>query len=205
MNFKDKLTQIKSTSTANIYADKKQTRAALKQLCNVVSEELGLDSERTARALASVTKSPYGQITALVLWLAGKYAWPLADNSQASEIPELQERMVDTLNEYIVGINPNAEPVDGDMLMDIKQAKGYNSFLDLETFTSVPGIEPEYDELEYLVYTFINNLGLNYCDFKMDAPRYARLEKLALDNIQQEQQAAEAALARHNTMVGIEA
>jgi hypothetical protein len=202
MNFKDKLTTIKSSSTANIYADKKRTRTTLKRLCATVSEELGLDNEKTARAMAAINKSPYGQIPALVLWLSGKYAWPVSETSQASEIPELQERMLDIINEAVQELNPNAEPIDGDALLDMKQAKGYNSFLDLETFTTVAGIEPDYDELEYLMYTFINNIGLQYCDFKMTASRYNTLETQALKDIKAEQEAAEAALARHNDMVG---
>jgi hypothetical protein len=172
---------------------RRESAKTMETLVRVLSEELGLDSERIERSIKAARKSKYGRVSELITKVASIYAWPLADNSQASEIPELQDRVIETLAS--LGVN-----VDPDLLLDIKEAKGFNSFMDQATFEVVDGIEPEYDELEYYLMTFADCAQLPIIDYKMTPAIWEANEAKALKNIEQEQQLAEEALARHQEM-----
>ena len=164
-------------------------------IINRVGEELGLDTERLNKRIATSRRSQYGRVCELINILASIYAWPIESSGQASEIPDLQERMLDTLAE--LGIN-----IEGDLLLDIKEAKGYNSFLDTATFEIVDGIEPDYEELQYYYLTFADNANLPIIDYKMNESVYAKAETKALARIETEKTLADEALARHKEMTG---
>ena len=172
---------------------KRESIKTLTTVLTTVTEDLGLDLEKMERRIKSARKSAYGRVTELVCILASTYAWPVAESSQAKEIPELQERMLDSLSD--LGIN-----IDGDLLLDIKEAKGYNSFLDKETFTVVDGVEPEFDELQYYLLTFAETAKLPFIDYKMTETVYDKLETKALARIEAEQKSAQEALDRHAEM-----
>ena len=175
-------------------------RESIKTMNTVIMsivEELGLDEERYTKRLATTRRSPYGRVCEQINILASIYAWPIDNSGQVSEIPEMQERVLDTLTSF--GIT-----VEGDLLLDIKDAKGYNSFLDETAFEVVDGIEPIYDELEYFYLTFAESAGLPIIDYKMSEDKYDKLEIKALKRIEIEKQLAEEALARHKKMVGEE-
>ena len=164
-------------------------------IINRLGEELNLDSEKLSRSIKASRKSPYGRVPELITKVASIYAWPLADASQVSEIESLQETVLDTLASMDIN-------VDGELLMDIKEAKGFNSFLDQSTFEVVDGVEPEYDELKYYLLTFAEEASLPFVDYKMEESVYNKAEMKALAKIQLEKQLAEEALARHNQMIG---
>ena len=172
---------------------KRESIKTLTTVLTTVTEDLGLDLEKMERRIKSARKSAYGRVTEMVCILASTYAWPVAESSQAKEIPELQERMLDSLSD--LGIN-----IDGDLLLDIKEAKGYNSFLDKETFTVVDGVEPEFDELQYYLLTFAETAKLPFIDYKMTETVYDKLETKALARIEAEQKSAQKALDRHAEM-----
>jgi hypothetical protein len=172
---------------------RRESAKTMETLVRALSDELGLDSERIERSIKTARKSKYGRVSELITKVASIYAWPLADNSQASEIPELQERVVETLAS--LGVN-----VDPDLLLDIKEAKGFNSFMDQATFEVVDGIEPEYDELEYYLMTFADCAQLPIIDYKMTPDLWVANEAKALKAIKQEKRLAEEALARHQEM-----
>jgi hypothetical protein len=172
---------------------RRESAKTMETLVRALSDELGLDSERIERSIKAARKSKYGRVSELISKVASIYAWPLADNSQASEIPELQERVIETLSS--LGVN-----VDPDLLLDIKESKGFNSFMDQATFEVVDGIEPEYDELEYYLMTFADCAQLPIIDYKMTPVIWEANEAKALKAIEQEQQLAEEALARHQEM-----
>ena len=172
---------------------KRESIKTLTTVLTTVTEDLGLDLEKMERRIKSARKSAYGRVTEMVCILASTYAWPVAESSQAKEIPELQERMLDSLSD--LGIN-----IDGDLLLDIKEAKGYNSFLDKETFTVVDGVEPEFDELQYYLLTFAETAKLPFIDYKMTETVYDKLETKALARIEAEQKSAQEALDRHAEM-----
>lgn len=172
---------------------KRESLATMGTIISTVVEDLGLDEERYAKRIATTRRSPYGRICEHINILAGIYAWPIDSAGQASEIPDLQDRMLETLTE--LGVEAN-----GDLLLDIKDAKGYNSFLDDSTFEVVDGVEPLFNELEYYYLTFAENAKLPIIDYKMTESSYDKLEQKALDRIATEKQLAEEALARHNEM-----
>ena len=174
---------------------KRESLTTMSTIIMRVVEELALDEERYAKRIASARRSAYGRICEHINILASIYAWPIDNNANASEIPELQDRMLDTLTE--LGIEAN-----GDLLLDIKDAKGYNSFLDETTFETVDGIEPLFDELEYYYLTFAESAKLPIIDYKMNEASYDKLEQKALNRIVAEKQLADEALARHNAMTG---
>lgn len=185
-------TRLKSDVAIND-ALKRESVKKLTAIITSVAEDLGLDVEKYQNRIARARKSAYGRVSEMITIIASIYAWPLATNSQASEIPELQERMLDTL----AGLGVN---VDADLLLDIKEAKGFNSFLDESTFTIVDGVEPEYEELEYYLLTFAEEAGLPCIDYKMNESVYEKLEEKALARIAIEQQLAQEALDRHNQL-----
>ena len=188
------VTRLKSDIAINDQL-RRESVAKLTGIITRLGEELNLDAERLQRSIKMSRKSAYGRIPELIAKIASIYAWPLADNTQASEIDSLQETVLDTLaSEGIV--------VDGELLLDIKEAKGFNSFLDDATFEVVEGIEPEYDELKYYLLTFADSAKLPIVDYKMNETVYNRLETKALNRIAEEKQLAEEALARHQEMVG---
>jgi len=176
---------------------KRESLATMRTLINTVVDDLGLDEENYTKRIDTARRSAYGRICEHVNILSSIYAWPIGNSGQTSEIPELQERMLDTLAE--LGVN-----VSGDLLLDIKDAKGFNSFLDESTFEVIDGIEPLFEELEYYYLTFAECAGLPIIDYKMSESAYGKLEVKALKRIEVEKQLAEEALARHNQMLGDE-
>ena len=177
---------------------KRESLATMRLIINGVVEDLGLDEDRFKKRIDTARRSSYGRVCEHINILASIYAWPIDNNGQASEIPELQERVLDTL----AGLGVN---VSGDLLLDIKDAKGYNSFLDETTFEVVDGVEPLYEELEYYYLTFAESASLPIIDYKMSETVYNKLETKALKRIETEKALAEEALARHQEMVGKEA
>lgn len=172
----------------------RESVAMLTTVINALGEELNLDLDKLDNSIKSARKSPYGRITELVTKVASIYAWPISNIDQANEIPSLQDTVLDVLASHGMA-------VDGDLLLDIKEAKGYNSFLDRATYQIVDGVEPEYEALEYYILTFADLANLPIVDFKMSEAVYDKLEQKALDRITTEQEAAKEALARHDAMM----
>ena len=185
-------TRLKSDIAIND-ALKRESIKTLTTIIHSVADELNLDKEKLDRKINLARRSNYGRICEMISIIASIYAWPISENTQASEIPELQERMLDTLTSLNIHI-------DADLLLDMKDAKGYNSFLDTATYTVVPGVEPIYDELEYYYLTFAESASLPIIDYKMTEALYDKAEAKALDRIQIEQEASAEALERFNAM-----
>ena len=185
-------TRLKSDIAIND-ALKRESIRTLTTIIHSVADELNLDKEKLDRKINLARRSNYGRICEMISIIASIYAWPISENTQASEIPELQERMLDTLTSLNIHI-------DADLLLDMKDAKGYNSFLDTATYTVVPGVEPIYDELEYYYLTFAESASLPIIDYKMTEALYDKAEAKALDRIQIEQEASAEALERFNAM-----
>jgi hypothetical protein len=203
--FEDRLTEARTAKLAGASdkrlksdvaindALKRESVKSLTATLENLYEDLGLDMDRLTNKIKMARRSPYGRISEMITMVASTYAWPIDNLSQAKEIPELQDQMMEILSER--GIN-----IDADLLLDIKEAKGFNSFLDQTTFQIVDGIEPEYEELEYYLLTFADAASLPFIDYKMTEASYDRLEAKALDRVRAEQTSAEEALARHQDM-----
>lgn len=168
---------------------KRESLAKLSTLIKSVAEGLSLDIEKIERRIAQARRSDYGRICEHINILASIYAWPVSERSQASEVPAQQEAMLDILAS-------NGVVIEGDLLLDIKEAKGYTSFINPETMEEVSALEPVYDELEYYYYTFAESAGIPIIDYKMNEQLFAKLEKQALTRIEVEKEANAEALAR---------
>lgn len=175
---------------------KRESVRTLEKVIFAIGEELGFDEEKLANKIKRARRSHYGRVSEMIMIIASMYAWPMVDNSQVSEINELQERVLDTLEAN--GIN-----IDADLLLDIKEAKGYNTFLSQETFEPVEGVEPEYVELDYYLRTFADIAGLPYIDYKMNEAVYNKLERIALRNIEIEKAKNDEARARYEALNSI--
>ena len=175
---------------------KRESLAKLSTLIKSVAEGLALDMEKIERRIAQARRSNYGRICEHINILASIYAWPVAERSQASEVVAQQEAMLDILAS-------NGVVIEGDLLLDIKEAKGYTSFINPETMEEVPALEPVYEELEYYYYTFAESAGIPIIDYKMNEQLFAKLEKQALTRIEVEKEANAEALARLKDIEGV--
>lgn len=163
---------------------RRESIKALTSKLEEVYDVLDLDLDMLHRKIAASRRSEYGRVPALINILAATYAWPIDDNSKASDITALQEDLLDEL-----------PGLDGDVLLDLKESKGYHSFLD-ETFATVDGIEPDYEEYEYFTLTVADALQLPYVDNKITEQIWNKNETKALEKISSEQDLASEALAR---------
>ena len=153
-----------------------------------IYEECGLDIDMLHRKIAASRRSEYGRVPALINIIAATYAWPIADSSEAANIPQYQEQILDILH------------LDGDILLDLKDAKGYHSFLN-DDFEVVQGIEPDYEEYSYYVLTVADALAIPYVDSKITETLWQKNEDKALGVISKEQEEAQAALRRHEEVL----
>lgn len=194
---------IKTNSDRRLVSDiaindtlKRESLAKLSEIIKAVVEDLNLDMEKIERRISQARRSNYGRICEHINILASIYAWPIAERSQASELANLQEAMLDTLAKHNIII-------EGDLLLDIKEAKGYTSFINPETLETVPALEPLYEELEYYYLTFAENAGIPIIDYKMNEALFDKLEKQALTRIEVETQANAEALERMKELEGV--
>ena len=199
--FEEKLTEARTNNlgaitTTRLRSDiaindalRRESIKALTAKLEDVYDALNLDHDMLHRKIAASRRSEYGRVPALINIIAATYAWPIADNSRASDITALQEDMLDEL-----------EGLDGDVLLDLKEAKGYHSFLD-ETFETVDGIEPDYKEYEYFVLTVADALQLPFVDNKITEQLWHKNENKALAKISIDQEQAADALARHQDLL----
>jgi hypothetical protein len=201
MNFNDKLNKARSTnlgeiSTTRLRSDiaindalRRESIKALTTKLEDIYEVLGLDLEMLHRKIAASRRSEYGRVPALINILAATYSWPVKDSTRAKDIPELQEQILDEL-----------PGLDGDVLLDLKDSKGYHSFLD-EAFAKVDGIEPDYEEYSYFLLTVADALQLPFVDSKITEELWLKNEAKALETIAKEQTMAAEALARHEELL----
>lgn len=200
MNFNDKLNKARANNLGTINSTRLRSdiaindalrRESIKALTTKLEdiyEECGLDIDMLHRKIAASRRSEYGRVPALINIIAATYAWPIASQSEAANIGQYQEQIADLLG------------VDGDVLLDLKDAKGYHSFLSDE-FEVVQGIEPDYEEYNYYVLTVADALAIPYVDSKINEQTWSRNEDKALAVIKLEQVEAEAALKRHEEVL----
>jgi len=205
LTFADRLAQARAKNLANntdtrlksdVAINDALKRESVKTMSTIIlglAEELNLDSEKLERRIEQARRSKYGRICELMSIVASIYAWPISQNTQASEIPEIRERMLD----YLTTLNIS---VDGDLLLDMKEAKGHNSFLDESTFEVVAGVEPIYDELEYYYLTFASACNISIIDYKMNETVWDKMETSAIQAVQASLEAAQTALAKKREM-----
>jgi len=192
----EKLGSIKATRLASEVAIddtlRRESARRMVTLIKDVGELLSLDEESLDRRIKATRKSEYGRVPALINLLASIYVWPIAVGGQASDIDSLQEEIMDLLVEKGVVI-------DKDLLIDIKESKGYHSFLNDEAEV-VEGEEPDFEEYSYFILTFADNAGLSLVDNKLSKAKWQRAEAKAKAKAEEEQKLAMEALERHKAL-----
>jgi intein/homing endonuclease len=200
MNFTDKLNAARTANLGELTSTRLRSdiaindalrREAIKSLTQKLEEiyeELDLDLDTLHRKIAASRRSEYGRVPALINILAATYAWPIHNNSEAANISQYQEQMADLLH------------LDAEILLDLKEAKGYHSFLN-EDFEIVDGVEPDYEEYQYYILTVADALQIPYVDNKINTTTWTNNETKALAKISVEQAEAATALARHNQLM----
>lgn len=184
--------RLKSDVAIN-YALKKESIARMTSIILGLAEELNLDVEKLEKRIEQASRSRFGRICEMISIVSSIYAWPISESTQASEIPEIRERMLDKLREMDIEMDP-------DLLVELKTAKGYNSFLNEETFEVVAGVEPMYDELKFYYMTFAEFAQLPIIDYAMSESVWDRMEETAIKSVKAQLEAAELALAKKKEM-----
>jgi len=199
-SFEDRLAQVRKNNLSTINTTRLRSdiaindalrRESVKTMVSTleeVYEVCGLDLDMLHRKIAASRRSEYGRVPALINILAATYAWPVGDSVHASEIPQRQEDILDILK------------LDKELLLDLKEAKGYHSFLD-EAFEVVESVEPDYEEYNYFVLTVADNLQIPFVDNKMNDALWAKNEAKALKKIEEEKVLADEALKRHEALL----
>ena len=200
MNFNTKLNKAReenlvNTNTTRLRSDiaindalRRETLKSLTSKLEAVYEEIGMDIDMWHRKINASRRWEYGRVSALINVIAATYAWPIVDSSEASNIPVLQEQILDILK------------IDGEILLDLKESKGYHSFLN-DDFEVVTAVEPDYDEYNYYVLTVADALQLPFVDHKISEQLWDKNEAKALSKIVIEQEEAAQALKRHEELL----
>jgi len=193
---KEKLGAIQTTRlTSEVAIDDTLRRESARRLVGLIKEVgelLSLDEERLERRIKATRKSEYGRVPGLINLLASIYAWPIAVGGQASDIDSLQEEIMDFFAEKNLLI-------DKDLLIDIKESKGYHSFLNDEA-EMVDAEEPDFEEYAYFILTFADGASLSLVDNKLSKAKWQRAETKAREKALTEQTLAMEALERHKAI-----
>jgi len=152
------------------------------------------DHDKLANRLKMIRRSEYGRVPEMVNVLAGLYAWPIQDGGDARDIPTLQDEILSTLASMDIAVT-------GDLLLDIKEAKGHHSFMDKDTGDIIDCLEPEYEEYRYFVLTFAEAAGLPLMDIKLTEPVWLTQENKIVAKLNLEIAANAEALAAHEAMM----
>lgn len=196
MEFNDKLAQARANniSTMNVArlrsdiaindALRRESIKSLTTKLEDIYEDLNLDLDELARKIAVTRRSEYGRVPALLNILASTYAFPVKDRTEASNIPQYQEQIAELLH------------IDGEILLDLKESKGYHSFIN-DDFETVDGVEPDYEEYNYYILTIAEALQIPFVDSKITPTLWKKHQDTALAKIALEQEEAQSALARH--------
>jgi len=193
----NKLAELKVTRLTSEKAIDRTLRAeAISKMTSLLSEvadTIGFDEEALERKISVTRRSEYGRIPALINILANLYAWPITGHGNPAEVPGLQEDMLDFFASKGLAI-------DADLLLDIKEYKGYHSFVSDEAVI-VEGIEPDVEEYEFAVITVADVVGLPVVDNKLTLAKWKRAEAAAIEKAKAELADMKASLERHKSLL----
>ncbi len=181
-------------------AAKRSTIKSLETILLGMYDELDLDTDRLENAFKAARKSEYGRIAELISSIAKTYNWPIEDKANMKEINAKQDQLIDFLADSYNLI------VTHDMLLDIKESKGYHSFIDKETYTIVECVEPEYEEFQACILEFAmaatrSNLPITVIDYKLNSTIWDKNEDKAIQKAREEEAFAQAELDKHNSLM----
>jgi len=199
----EKAAALANMRVSNAAVDYELRAEAIRTVRDVVTTVLDvtdLDEERVMNRFNMLRRDEYGRVPGAINILASIYAWPVASVEEASSISEVQENIMDALQAagYVNKFNKHSL---ADMLMEVKEVKGFHTFLDNEKFETVEGVEPAYDELSYLYASIAQILGLPLVDFKLTEDKWEKNEAKIIKKVEAELEAAEIALAEHEEVM----
>ena len=154
----------------------------LSSLILQIVELLGFDEEVYESKIKHSRKSQYGRVPELISIIASMYAWPVESVDKAKEIDDLQGDILEELES--AGII-----VDDELLFDIKESKGYHTFMSTDTAEVIYGVEPDYEAFNYSCGKFAELMGLDFIDYKIDADKWHRAENKNVDKAELEMKA----------------
>jgi len=157
-----------------------QSVDVLKPIVLSLSTKLGKDDKFLQQFFRrGIRKDSYGKVPAAINKLVALYASPIIDKPWDAQLElDLQDEIIETLQSK--GWN-----ITHDMMLDIKEYKGFNSFMDDE-YNVVSGEEPNYVALYDAYVEFAEAANLSAVDFKMTEEVYSKNESIAMTKIQRE-------------------
>lgn len=172
---------------------KRESISSITTVLKAVAEHLEFDMEKLESTIKNSRKSEYGRVPELLTVLTKMYAWPVNSVDEAKEIDDKQEEIRELLAERNIRVTH-------DLLLDVKESKGYHSFLDTNSYEIVDGVEPEYDDFNFYITSLAESMNIPYVDFKLDETKWDKNEAKALTKIQLEHEAAQTALKAHEAL-----
>ena len=192
----DKLNSLKITRLTSEKAIDRTLRAeAINKMITLlqgVADAIGYDEEALERKIAVTRRSEYGRIPALINILSGIYSWPITAHGNPAEVPGLQEDILD----YLAS---NSLDIDADLLLDIKEYKGYHSFVSDEAVI-VDAVEPDIEEYDFAIVTIADIVGLPVVDNKLTLAKWNSIEAKAKAKAEAELADMQEALERHKAL-----
>ena len=179
------------SSTVAIEMDlKRESLQSLKNLIQLTVDATPLDSvdrmSLVTKNRSSKNAKEYGQIPSLIFMLCTIVAWPVKSKDDAKNIDSILEDIAEAWSEK--GLT-----FDVDLLLDIKEAKGYHSFM-ADDGVAMPAVEPAYDELEYHLSSFVVATNMPSLGLIVTEEKWDNNEKKAQQVVLEEAQANELAL-----------
>jgi len=165
-------------------ADIKKLKQLVKEVASVADSVTELDPTRITTRIKMARKSYLGEALALCQIIASIYNFPLnrGDNNYTS-IPAKQADIEALLGDEVI-----------EALIDLSEAKGYNTFL-TDEMEVMEAVEPNKSKLELLASILADELDLP--TIKVDSDmlnKFNKLEKKAKSNIELELKALEQAI-----------
>lgn len=162
----------------------------VQSLIKEIGHVAGMDSEALGSRISMATsRSEYGKVPGLINLLSSVCNWPLDKDASTSGMAEAKEAVAGVLPDLI------------DVLEDIKQAKGYHTFVSDE-HELVDGIEPDFEEYTMLLNVVASNLQLPVLDVKLSEAAWERAEDKAYTKAKESIEAIKVELEEHQKLHG---
>ena len=215
-------------NTNNAYSERLKAIKTLKHIIENVGALTTLDEESIENRVkfATTRSGEYGKIGNLLNLLSSIYSWPVADKSEAKDIPEIQEEIIEYL---LIAVTPKVADLQKDFkdatrdtilevvealkddkraelqlyLSDLKESKGYHAFIDETTMELTDGVEPVIDDLIEIYERLLKVFGIKQTalDFKLTDIKWQKAEDKALKKAEIELQARAEALEAHEALL----
>ena len=179
-------TMLQTDPTALNYDLRSEATSQLKTMIAEIATMADLDEEKVARRVTVAVKSPYGRIPGLMNLLTSLVLWPVEGND-FSGVAELKEEI---LKKY---------SLDEELLIDIKDAKGYHTFLN-DDHDIIKGQSPDLEEYAMLTTMLARKLKIAVVDHKMTYDKWKQAELDAQEQAKLDAEEAQLDLQRFKDM-----